>query len=136
MKELTSGSISVVTEGAISIQAHQKASRIENGSHVLIVRSRSGFLRVIPLDNGYTVQVRASLNLNAFAQASREVYEQIRTTGLRLLHSTGFCPLEESCIWEGYFHVREKSKVEEFVAWLHKLDVVLDVEAIYIEDGS
>ena len=136
MKELTSGSISIVTEGAISIQAHQKASGIENGSHVLIVRSRSGFLRVIPLDDGYTVQVRASLNLNAFTQASREVYEKIRKTGLRLLHSTGFCPLEESCIWEGYFHVSERSKVEEFVAWLRKLDVVFEVEAIYLDEAS
>lgn len=136
MKELTSGSISTVTDGAISIQAHQMASGIENGSHVLIVRSRSGFLRVIPLDDGYTVQVRASLNLNAFTQASREVYEKIRKSGLRLLHSTGFCPLEESCIWEGYFHVSEKSKVEEFVAWLRKLDVVFEVEAIYLEEAS
>ena len=93
-------------------------------------------MRVIPLDDGYTVQVRASLNLNAFTQASREVYEKIRKTGLRLLHSTGFCPLEESCIWEGYFHVSERSKVEEFVAWLRKLDVVFEVEAIYLEEAS
>jgi hypothetical protein len=136
MKELTSGSISIVTDGAISIRAHQEASGIENGSYVLIIRSRSGFLRVIPLEDGYTVQVRASLSLSAFAHASRKLYEQIRKAGLRLLHSTGFCPLEDSCIWEGYFHVRERSKVEEFVTWLHELDVVLEAEAFSLDDAS
>ncbi len=132
MKELTEGSISQVEDGRILIEPHLESTGITNGSEVLIIRSRSGFLRVIPLEIGYTAQVRVSLDLNAFTQASRAVYEKIRNSQVRLLHSTGFCPLEDSCIWEGYFHISEKNNIEEFVSWLREMDVVYEVELIYL----
>ncbi|MFW9918493.1 MAG: hypothetical protein ACFFED_02770 [Candidatus Thorarchaeota archaeon] len=132
MKELTDGSISEVKDGRILIEPHMKSAGISNGSDVLIIRSRSGFLRVIPLESEFTTQVRVSLDLNAFTQASRLVYEKIRKSEIKLLHSTGFCPMEDSCIWEGYFNISKKDNIEEFVEWLRAMDVVLAVELIYL----
>ena len=132
MKELTDGSISEIRDGLISIEPHMKSASMKNGSDVLIIRSRSGFLRVIPFDSGHIAQVRVSLDLDAFTQASRAVYEQIRNSDIRLLHSTGFCPLEDSCIWEGYFNIEQKENIEVFVEWLRSMDVVLEVEILYL----
>ncbi len=132
MKEVTDGSISEIRDGQISIEPHMKSAGMENGTDVLIIRSRSGFLRVIPVDLGFIAQVRVSLDLDAFTQASRALYERIRNSEIRLLHSTGFCPLEDSCIWEGYFNIEKKENIEEFVEWLRSLDVVLEVEILYL----
>ena len=132
MKELTDGSISEIRDGQISIESHMKSAGMKNGADVLIIRSRSGFLRVIPFDSGHITQVRVSLDLDSFTQASRALYERIRNSEIRLLHSTGFCPLEDSCIWEGYFNIEKKENIEEFVEWLRSMDVVLEVETLYL----
>ena len=130
MKRLTEGSISLVQDGMISIREHQKSAEIFDGSDVLIIRSRSGFLRVIPVHDGLAFQVRVSLDLASFTQTSRLLYKTIRNMNLKLLHSTGFCPFEDSCIWEGYFLVEKRDNIEEFVKWLRGLKVVLEVNLI------
>ncbi len=130
MKRLTEGSISQVQDGKISIKEHQDSAEVPDGSDVLIIRSRSGFLRVIPVQDGLAFQVRVSLDLASFTQTSRLLYETIRNMNLKLLHSTGFCPFEDSCIWEGYFLVGKRDNIEEFVEWLRGLEVVLEVDLV------
>ncbi|MFW9907090.1 MAG: hypothetical protein ACFFEF_00835 [Candidatus Thorarchaeota archaeon] len=130
MKELTEGSISRVINGMISIRDFQESVNIQDGSVVLIVRSRSGFLRVIPISGGSACHVRVSLDLTSFTSTSRMLYDTIREMDLRLLHSTGFCPFENVCIWEGYFLVKERSNIEEFIKWLRGLNVVLEIEIL------
>ncbi|MHA1906241.1 MAG: hypothetical protein ACW98Y_03025 [Candidatus Thorarchaeota archaeon] len=130
MKRLTEGSISSVQDGKISIKEHQQNAAILDGSDVLIIRSRSGFLRVIPVHDGLAFHVRVSLDLASFTQTSRLLYETIRNMNLKLLHSTGFCPFEDSCIWEGYFLVEKRDNIEEFVEWLRGLEVVLEVDLV------
>jgi hypothetical protein len=130
MKRLTEGSISSVQDGKISVEEYMKSAGIPEGSDVLIIRSRSGFLRVIPVHEGLAFQVRVSLDLASFTQTSRLLYETIRNMNLKLLHSTGFCPFEDSCIWEGYFLVEKRDNIEEFVEWLRGLEVVLEVDLV------
>ncbi|MCK5152254.1 MAG: hypothetical protein KAQ65_10445 [Candidatus Thorarchaeota archaeon] len=132
MKRLTEGSISLVQDGKISIEEHQKSADIPDGSDVLVIRSRSGFLRIIPVHDGLAFQVRVSLDLASFTQTSRLLYETIRNMNLKLLHSTGFCPFEDEnyCIWEGYFLSQDRDNIEEFVEWLRGLEVVLEVDLV------
>jgi len=130
MKKLTEGSVTKVEGGKISIVEHQESAAMPDEADVLIIRSRSGFLRVIPVSNGSTFQIRVSLDLTSFTQTSKTLYETIRKKNLKLLHSTGFCPFEDSCIWEGYFLVANRDNIEEFVSWLRGLEVVLEVEMI------
>ncbi len=132
MKQLTEGSVSKITDGMISIKQHLNAIGLQDKSEVLIIRSRSGFLRVIPIISNFTVHVRVSLDLGSFTEASHILYARIRQSDIRLLHSTGFCPLEDSCLWEGYFAIQDKDKIEEFIAWLRSLDVVHEVETVYL----
>ena len=133
MKRITEGSLSEITDGAIQIERHLGQSGLENGSRVLIIQSRSGILRVIPLVSDIVAQVRISLDLESFTIASRNVYDKIKNSQMRLLHSTGFCPLEDSCIWEGYFNLPQKNKIEEFVEWLRKMEVVREVHIDYLD---
>ena len=130
MKRLTEGSISLVQDGKISIEEHQKSADIPDGSDVLVIRSRSGFLRVIPVHDGLAFQVRVSLDLSSFTQTSRLLYETIRNMNLRLLHSTGFCPFPRDCKWEGFFLVKDRDNIEEFIEWLRGLEVVLEVDLV------
>ncbi|MDF1538067.1 MAG: hypothetical protein P1Q69_04110 [Candidatus Thorarchaeota archaeon] len=130
MKKLTEGSVTQVESGNISIVEHQESAAIPDGTKVLIIRSRSGFLRVIPVRDGSTYHVRVSLDLASFTQTSKTLYETIRKMNMKLLHSTGFCPFEDSCIWEGYFLVADRDNIEEFISWLRGLEVVLEVEMV------
>ena len=132
MKKLTEGSVTQVDDGKISILEHQESALIPDGTNVLVIRSRSGFLRVIPVSQGFTYHVRVSLDLDSFTQTSRTLYETIRKKNLKLLHSTGFCPFEDSCIWEGYFLVPKRDNIEEFISWLRGLEVILDVQSLLL----
>jgi ACT domain-containing protein len=133
---ITEGSLSEIEDGMIYVGDHLGQSELENGSKVLIIQSRSGILRIIPLVDEIVGQVRVSLELNSFTGASRQVYDRIKNSDIRLLHSTGFCPLEESCIWEGYFNVSDKAKLESFVDWLRNMEMVLNVEIVYLRMGE
>lgn len=133
MKKLTDGSVTKVEGGKISIVEHQESAKIPDGTNVLVIRSRSGFLRVIPVSKGSAYQVRVSLELASFTQTSKTLYETIRKMNMKLLHSTGFCPFEDSCIWEGYFLVTNRNNIEEFVRWLRGLEVVLEVEMVPLQ---
>ncbi len=133
MKRITEGSLSEIKNGTIQIENHLGQSGLENGAKVLIIQSRSGILRVIPLVDDIVAHVRLALELDAFTTASRKVYDKIKNSEVRLLHSTGFCPLEESCVWEGYFGISEKVKIESFMDWLSKLDMVIDTDVAYLK---
>lgn len=128
MKELTKGILSTVTDGKIDLGELQNDVDIKEGESILLIGTRSKFIRLIPIEAPEIALLRVCITIDSFEDASRLLLTRMRELKLRLIHSTGFCPLSDRCIWEGYFSGFPEKKMEEFRAWLDKLDMVLETD--------
>ncbi|MBS3793877.1 MAG: hypothetical protein KGY80_03225 [Candidatus Thorarchaeota archaeon] len=128
MKELTKGILSTVTDGKIDLGELQSDVDIKEGESILLIGTRSKFIRLIPIEAPEIALLRVYITIDSFEDASRLLLTRMRELKLRLIHSTGFCPLSDRCIWEGYFSGFPEKKMEEFRAWLDKLDMVLETD--------
>ena len=132
MKRLTEGIVSVVEDGKITIGSIQDVVEIKDGSRVLVIGTKGKFLRIIPIHDSDIMLVRVNMLLNAFSETAREIFTSIKDRKMKLLHSTGLCPMKEFCVWEGYFHADNPDKIEEFTDWVKSMDSVLEVEFIHL----
>lgn len=132
MNRLTEGRVSVVKDGSIRIKGFSVDLQIKNGTHVLVIGTHSGFLRIIPIESENIAHVRVVMTLEGFRDTAKIIFDKLRKLKIALVHSTGFCPREEDCVWEGYFSVEERDKIEEFFAWIDTLDPVMNSEIIYL----
>jgi hypothetical protein len=128
VKELTKGILSTVTDGKIDLGELQNDVDIKEGESILLIGTRSKFIRLIPIEAPEIALLRVCITIDSFEDASRLLLTRMRELKLRLIHSTGFCPLSDRCIWEGYFSGFPEKKMEEFRAWLDKLDMVLETD--------
>ena len=132
MKELTEGILSTVTEGKVALKTLQKSMKIKNGAPVLVIGTKSNFLRVILLSHDEVAHIRVSLGLTGFKETARSLLSGIKSRELQLIHSTGFCPLRDSCVWEGYFVADEKDRIQDLCKWVRKLPGISDVSLKYL----
>ena len=133
LKKLTHGSISLIKDGGIKITGHQETLSLLDESHALIISSRSKFLRVIPIPSEIAVMIRVSIDLESFTETARILYSEVKNRDIQILHSTGFCPLKDHCLWECYFTANERNKVEKFIEWIRDLKAVQEAEITYLE---
>ncbi|MHA1577065.1 MAG: hypothetical protein ACTSU3_06860 [Candidatus Thorarchaeota archaeon] len=133
LKKLTHGSISLIKDGRVSITGHQETLGLLDDSYALIISSRSKFLRIITLPSEVAVMIRVSIDLESFTETARILYSEVKNRSIQILHSTGFCPLKDYCLWECYFTSVERNKVEEFIEWIRDLDAVQEAEIVYLE---
>ena len=134
LEKLTKASVTPVTESMISIAEHTEAIGLVEGMNVLIISSKSNFLRVIPLPKGSSYQIRVAMELDSFTITARELYGKVKQLDLRVLHSTGFCPLDDVCLWEGYFLATETSNIDKFTDWLRSNNSVRAVETTLLQE--
>jgi hypothetical protein len=132
MNQLTEGIVSRVKDGSIRIKGFSGDLQIKDGAHVLIIGTKSGFLRIIPIETDQISHIRIVMTLDGFREAAKTIFNKIRKLKLVLVHSTGFCPREEDCVWEGYFSVEERDKIEEFFGWTNSLDPVITTDISYL----
>ncbi len=132
LKTLTKGKVTRVEEGKLLLGDFGLEMGINDSTPVLVIGTRSHFLRVIGLDRELVVLIRVSFSLEGFTESAKEVFSEIKKRSMDMVHSTGFCPLEDSCIWEGYFSVETNHKIEEFANWIRSHASVLDVESDYL----
>ncbi len=128
LKHLTTSVVSRLQDGNLDLRGVADAVGIKSGSHVLLVGNRSGTIRIIPLESGSAIELRVEFSLTAFPESARKVLAKVKQFGLSILHSTGFCPVEDCCIWEAFFEGPHESRVDELVAWLNEQDAVMNVE--------
>ncbi|MHA1960159.1 MAG: hypothetical protein ACW99U_08015 [Candidatus Thorarchaeota archaeon] len=129
---LTEGVVTEVNNGMVDIARLLSSAGFKDGSRVLVVSTKSGFLRVIPVSTREISLIRMRLALSGFPDNGRYVFEEMKKRGLEIVHSTGFCPISEECFYEGYFLTRQRNKIEEFSEWLEGLDSMLSVEVSYL----
>ncbi|TFG13973.1 hypothetical protein EU537_04540 [Candidatus Thorarchaeota archaeon] len=134
IRRLTKGTISEIDEGSISISDHMKELKIEKGTRMLLISSKSNFIRVIPIGEGIPSLLRVSLSLNLFAKSAKVLYTHIKDEGLNIIHSTGFCPLEEYCVWEGYFLLSSSDELSHLIDWFNKQEGVLNTEVESLQE--
>ncbi|MHA1903694.1 MAG: hypothetical protein ACXADL_00660 [Candidatus Thorarchaeota archaeon] len=132
MKKLTEGIVSVVENGTIAIRKIQDVVEIKDGSRVLVIGTKGKFLRILPIHDSDVMLVRVNMLLNAFSETAREIFTSIKERKMKLLHSTGLCPMKEFCVWEGYFQADNQEKIEEFTEWVKSMESVLEVEFIHL----
>jgi hypothetical protein len=132
VRELTEGVVSRVVNGKIDLKGLQKSMGIKTNSAVLIVGTRSTFLRVILLPAAEVAHISVSLSLVGFKDTAREMLNGIKQRNLQIVHSTGFCPLQDVCIWEGYFVVDDRKVVEELSTWIGQLKKIKGVQLSYL----
>jgi hypothetical protein len=134
IRRLTKGTISPIDQGSISISGHLKELNIEKGARMLLISSKSNFIRAIPLGEGTPALLRVSLSLDLFAKSAKVLYAHIKEEGLNIVHSTGFCPLEEYCVWEGYFLLSSSNELSSLIDWSDQQEGVLDTEVESLEE--
>ncbi|NWF96795.1 MAG: hypothetical protein HXY34_11695 [Candidatus Thorarchaeota archaeon] len=132
LKELTEGLVSLVRGCSIDLKHLGSTVGLTDGSPVLIVATKSGFLRVIPVASRHIAQIRIAFTLSRFRHSAHSLLSLIRGREMQMVHSTGFCPMHDRCIWEGYFLAGERDKIEELCALVRKMDDVLGVEVTYL----
>ncbi len=132
MKKLTEGMVSVVEDGKIAIGKIQDVVEIKDGSRVLVIGTKGKFLRILPIFDSDIMIVRVNMLLNAFSETAREIFTSIKDRKMKLMHSTGLCPMKEFCVWEGYFQADNRDMIEEFTEWVKSIDSVLEVERIHL----
>ncbi|MHA2360943.1 MAG: hypothetical protein ACXAB6_03330 [Candidatus Thorarchaeota archaeon] len=132
MKKLTEGIVSVVENGTIAIRKIQDVVEIKDGSRVLVIGTKGKFLRILPIHDSDVMLVRVNMLLNAFSETAREIFTSIKERKMKLLHSTGLCPMKEFCVWDGYFQADNQEKIEEFTEWVKSMESVLEVEFIHL----
>lgn len=129
LKHLTEGAITEVQKGVINIGNLLETVEIIEGARVLIIGTKSRFLRVFPVSEDEVWMVRICMSLEGFSEIGRQIFSEIKTRGISLVHSTGFCPIKDECFWEGYFSIGNRDKIEEFTAWLRSLESIIEVES-------
>ena len=134
IRRLTKGTISLIDQGSISISGHMKKLNIENGTRMLLISSKSNFIRAISLGEGTPALLRVSLSLDLFAKSAKVLYAHIKEEGLNIVHSTGFCPLEEYCVWEGYFLLSSSNELSRLIDWFDEQEGVLNTEVESLEE--
>ncbi|MBD3160075.1 MAG: hypothetical protein GF309_14950 [Candidatus Lokiarchaeota archaeon] len=128
MKELTKGILTTVLDGKIDLGELQNDVGINEGESILLIGTRSKFIRLIPIEDPEIALLRVCIAIDSFEDASHLLLKRMRNLKLKLIHSTGFCPLSDRCIWEGYFSGFPEDKMNEFRTWLDTLDMVLETE--------
>lgn len=134
MKKLTNGILATVLDGKISLGALQNDVGLKEGETVLLIGTRSNFIRLIPVQNSEISLLRVCVMVSSFEEVSHLLLKRMRELKLRLIHSTGFCPLSDKCVWEGYFSRKPEDKMEDFRGWLDQLDVVLETELHHLHE--
>ncbi|TXT57648.1 MAG: hypothetical protein BAJATHORv1_10351 [Candidatus Thorarchaeota archaeon] len=132
MKHLTESIMSSVENQSIGIRDISDWLGIVDGQKVLVIGTRSEFLRIYPIAESEVVLVRVALTLEGFRTSARTIIDKMRTIDLHLIHSTGFCPLQDYCVWEGYFAISLRDKIEEFSDWVREQSPVIDIELKYL----
>ncbi len=127
MKSLTDATVTRLKDGSIHLKGLEKSIGLDTNGYVLLIGTASKFIRVLPLQKDRAILVRVSFAIDEFPKIAREVLRRLKALDLKLIHSTGFCPLETECIWEGYFEYESQRKIDEFVEWLRGQEVVYDV---------
>ncbi|MHA1636418.1 MAG: hypothetical protein ACTSUB_00240 [Candidatus Thorarchaeota archaeon] len=133
LRKLTNGTVSLVDNGVISIVAHQQERDYSDQSNVLVISSKSKFLRVIPIPEGPVLMIRVAMDLELFTETARTLYSEVKQRDIEILHSTGFCPFDEYCLWESYFSAEDQNKIEEFINWIRGLKPVQELEITYLK---
>ncbi|MHA1928200.1 MAG: hypothetical protein ACTSV2_06445 [Candidatus Thorarchaeota archaeon] len=133
LRKLTNGTVSLVDNGVISIVAHQQERDYSDQSNVLVISSKSKFLRVIPIPEGPVLMIRVAMDLELFTETARTLYSEVKQRDIEILHSTGFCPFDEYCLWESYFSAEDPNKIEEFINWIRGLKPVQELEITYLK---
>ncbi|TFG10903.1 hypothetical protein EU538_00410 [Candidatus Thorarchaeota archaeon] len=128
LKTLTKGRLTEVRDGHLLLGSFASDMDIDDGSSVLVIGTKSRFLRVIGVDRDLVVLIRVSFSLEGFTESAKEVFSEIKSRSIAMVHSTGFCPFEDSCVWEGYFSPEPKDNIEELARWIEKRPSVLGVE--------
>ncbi|TFF92318.1 hypothetical protein EU545_01270 [Candidatus Thorarchaeota archaeon] len=132
LKTLTRGTVTTFDNGHLRLGSFARKMGIADGDPVLVIGTKSRFLRVIGVESNLVVLIRVSYALEGFSDSAREVFTEIKNRSIEMVHSTGFCPLEDSCIWEGYFSPETKDKIEKFASWIRSRHSVLGVETEYL----
>ncbi|MHA1882521.1 MAG: hypothetical protein ACTSUO_05695 [Candidatus Thorarchaeota archaeon] len=133
LRKLTNGTVSLVDNGVISIVAHQQERDYSDQSNVLVISSKSKFLRVIPIPEGPVLMIRVAMDLELFTETARTLYSEVKQRDIEILHSTGFCPFDEYCLWESYFSAEDQNKIGEFINWIRGLKPVQELEITYLK---
>lgn len=76
--------------------------------------------------------VRVAMDLESFTETARTLYSEVKQRDIEILHSTGFCPFDEYCLWESYFSADDHNKIEEFINWIRGLKPVQELEITYL----
>ncbi len=134
IRRLTRGTISPIDQDSISISGHMEELNIEKGTRMLLISSKSNFIRAIPLGEGTPTLLRVSLRLDLFAKSAKVLYDHIKDEGLNIVHSTGFCPLEEYCVWEGYFLLSSSNELSSLIDWFDEQEGILNTEVESLEE--
>ncbi len=133
LRKLTNGTVSLVDNGTVSIIEHQKENDYSDQSNVLIISSKSKFLRIIPIPEGSVLMIRVAMDLESFTETARTLYSEVKQRDIKILHSTGFCPFDEYCLWESYFSVPNQNTMDEFINWIRGLEPVQEIEITHLK---
>ncbi|MBD3406680.1 MAG: hypothetical protein GF411_11245 [Candidatus Lokiarchaeota archaeon] len=136
MKHLTESVISLVDSQSIDIKGIGDFTGFTDQQKVLVIGTRSEFLRVYRVKESEVVLLRVALTLDGFRTSARSIIEKMRNIDLHLIHSTGFCPLRDYCVWEGYFEISLREKIEVFHAWVREQPSVIDIELKYLTSNK
>ncbi len=128
MNSLTTARVSIIKDGSIDLKGLEEAIGISPTSNALLIGTASKFIRIIPIHSSSILHVRVSFSGHDFSNAARGVLQKLKNLGVSMVHSTGFCPIADACLWEGFFEGTYKSKIDEFVSWLKDQELVLEVE--------
>ncbi|MCF2136047.1 MAG: hypothetical protein K9W43_02305 [Candidatus Thorarchaeota archaeon] len=127
MKSLTTAKVSTIKDGAIHLKGLEQVLGIGAENKVLLIGTASKFIRVIPLKGPRVIQIHASFSSSDFSDAARSVLQKLKALGMSMVHSTGFCPIDDACFWEGFFEDVYGDRIDEFVNWLREQNAVLEV---------
>ncbi|MHA1215812.1 MAG: hypothetical protein ACTSPX_00605 [Candidatus Thorarchaeota archaeon] len=133
MKSLTIAKVSQVRGGHIDLHGLEEVLGVHDGGEVLLVGTSSKFIRVIPVSSSAVIMLRVAFYLSDFAVSARQVLKVLKGMGVSMIHSTGFCPMDDYCLWEGFFESHFETQISQFVEWLKSHDTVLDVELERLE---
>ncbi|MHA1247921.1 MAG: hypothetical protein ACTSPE_11385 [Candidatus Thorarchaeota archaeon] len=133
MKSLTIAKVSQLRGGHINLHGLEEVLGVPDGGQVLLVGTSSKFIRVIPVSGSAVLMLRVAFRLSDFAVSARQVLKVLKGMGVSMIHSTGFCPMDEYCLWEGFFESDFETQISQFVEWLKSHDAVLDVELERLE---
>ncbi len=133
MRRMTKGIVTQLQSTRVDLGDLGSMVGLHDGIPVLVIATKSNFLRLIPIPSRHVAQLCVAFDLDLFRESARVVLSEIRRRDLQMVHSTGFCPLKDCCVWEGYFAFDASESVESLMNWVRSQSGVLDVEVQYLE---